>query len=121
MATSSSVLEALHRQCSGHRATLELTRLCGCFYCKRTFLPTAILDWVDDEGTALCPFCGIDSVVPESSEIELTQQLLDDMHAYWFERSVTLRQRPSLLQRFMLRLEPVRRRIKWLLNGNRAA
>jgi hypothetical protein len=40
------------------------------FYCKRTFLPTKIKGWCDKNAsngpTALCPKCGIDSVIGKS-------------------------------------------------------
>ena len=121
MGASFTALESLHQQCSGHRHALEKVTRCGCFYCQRFFLPSEILDWCDSDTTALCPFCGIDSVIPESEDVMLTADLIQDMHAYWFQRSVPLHVQPSLWQRLLLRLEPLRRRIGWLLRGNHAA
>ena len=36
------------------------------FYCNRIFDAEKIHEWIDDENgqTAVCPFCGIDSVIP---------------------------------------------------------
>jgi hypothetical protein len=113
MSSSFVVLEALHRQCSDHRQAIEGADRCGCFYCERTFASSEIDVWVDHDRTALCPHCGIDSVVPESPRFSLTAELLQDMHAYWFKRSVEL---PSsaLLQKMRLMAEPVLRRASWL-------
>ena len=36
---------------------------CGCYYCISRFSKQDIEQWVDDGQTALCPFCGIDSVI----------------------------------------------------------
>jgi hypothetical protein len=51
------------------RSRLEKVATCGCYYCLRTYSPKEIREWVDGQETALCPKCGIDSVVPyESSD-----------------------------------------------------
>ena len=58
---------------------------CGCFYCCEIFDPKEIEEWADDaEGTALCPFCGIDSVIGESSGYPITKEFLEAMKKYWF-------------------------------------
>lgn len=64
---------------------------CGCFYCRSTFLPGDILDWVemDADGngkTALCPRCGIDAVIGSASGVSLDPDFLARMHEFWFER-----------------------------------
>ena len=121
MVESFTVLESLHRQSAGHRQVIEAASRCGCFYCRQTFAPADILDWVDSGSTALCPRCGIDSVVPESSEFQLTQNLLNDMHAYWFGRSVLVPSRPKIWQALVLKMQPLRRRLSWLFSRNSAA
>ena len=78
-----------HEFCSGHKPELERDKICGCFYCLRIFHPSEIEDWIfDDEGpdfrgTAICPFCGVDSVLGESSGFPITGQLLQSMNKYW--------------------------------------
>jgi hypothetical protein len=104
-----AVLEA-HRHCSQHREEIEVSTVCGCFYCLATFLPSEIEDWVDwpeeeDElpeprGTsALCPRCGIDSVIGSASGFPITEAFLSDMHSHWFGESIT-----SNIKRKMRRL-----------------
>jgi len=89
-------LEAAHRYCASHRAAVSASERCGCFYCLATFAPSEILDWVDEDAngvgqTALCPRCGIDSVLPSSSGLSIEPEFLRRMRAYWFERTVDLR------------------------------
>ena len=36
---------------------------CGCFYCCKTFNIGDVDEFVDDGKTAICPKCGIDSVL----------------------------------------------------------
>jgi hypothetical protein len=67
-----------------HRADIEPSRLCGCFYCKEMFSPDQIVEWVDEDDTALCPICGIDSVIADGSSLLITKHFLEAMQAAWF-------------------------------------
>ena len=73
-----------HKFSSHHREQLEKDRICGCFFCEKIFTPGEILDWYEEEGTAVCPFCGIDSVIGESSGYPITNEFMEKMHDYWF-------------------------------------
>ena len=41
--------------------------------------------WIDKGNTALCPFCMVDVVIPESDKYPLTKEFLQKAHDYWFE------------------------------------
>ena len=43
-----------------------------------------IVDVEDTEGTAICPYCGVDSVIGESSGFPVTKAFLSKLKAYWF-------------------------------------
>jgi len=73
-----------HEWSSYHRSTLGKSHLCGCFYCLEVFPPSEIEDWTDDGDTALCPKCGIDSVIGSVSGYPIERQFLARMHDYWF-------------------------------------
>ena len=73
----------------GHRRAVLAADLCGCFYCLFTFPPSSIVEWVDfdDDGvgqTALCPRCGIDSVVPSKPSRPVTLDLLQRLQSESF-------------------------------------
>jgi hypothetical protein len=73
-----------------NRAALEQDNLCGCYYCGKIFAPSEIEEWCCEEAdgeevTALCPHCGIDSVISESSGHSITQEFLEAMHCSAFE------------------------------------
>ena len=60
-------------------------RKCGCFYCLKIFVPKEISNWIEDAGgTAICPYCGIDSVIGEHSGYPITREFLEQMRQYWF-------------------------------------
>ncbi len=80
-----STIDKVERAHSHSRRTkLEKNCLCGCFYCLKIFRSVAIVEWTDNDETALCPYCGIDSVIGESPEYELTVTFLKQMHERWF-------------------------------------
>ena len=84
-----SLLDA-HEYCSNHKPELELDTVCGCFYCGKIFSPTEIKEWLiydnpaDERGTAICPYCGIDSVIGVSSGYPITPEFLSRMRNHWF-------------------------------------
>ena len=73
-----------HKHCIRHRAELEGSSTCGCFYCFEIFPPTQITEWVDADQTALCPKCGIDAVIGSASGYPITSNFLHRMHEHWF-------------------------------------
>ena len=84
-----SDVQAAHVHSSNHRAEIAGSTLCGCFYCCATFASAEIVEWVDEnpqgEGqTALCPRCGIDSVIGERSGFPITEEFLSIMNRHWF-------------------------------------
>lgn len=85
------VLVAAHKHCARHEREVMESTLCGCFYCRETFPPVEIEDWLDDEPpTALCPRCGIDSVIGDASGFPVTDKaFLGAMNVYWFQRTVS--------------------------------
>lgn len=73
-----------HRFSSYHRIELEKDSICGCFYCLKIYSPSEINEWWDNEKTAVCPYCGIDSVIGESSGFPITEQFLTGMNKKMF-------------------------------------
>jgi hypothetical protein len=86
--------ESVHRYSSNNRSLLASSKLAGCFYCGAIYDASGVKDWVDgghtesgelDDGvTALCPRCGIDSVLPDAAPIILDGNLLAEMREHWF-------------------------------------
>lgn len=76
--------EEAHKASSMHKQLVETSKQCGCFYCLSVFRPADIKEWTDQGQTALCPECGIDSVLPQAAGYELSQEFLSQMEAYWF-------------------------------------
>ena len=73
-----------HKHASKHRAEVEASPRCGCFFCFRTFPPSSIKAWTESEQTALCPSCGVDSVIGSASSYRLDDVFLRKMHGQFF-------------------------------------
>lgn len=75
-----------HKYSFANKKMLEKEKKCGCFYCGAIFSPDEIDDWCEDnpDWTAVCPYCGIDSVIGESIGYPLTEESLKAMHKIWF-------------------------------------
>ena len=79
-------LQIAHGHSSAHRAELERSEMCRCFFCLATFPATEIEQWIEDRGgeTAICPRCGIDSVIGSASGIDMSDAFFGEMRRHWF-------------------------------------
>ena len=86
MKYSKEQLQAAHKISYANRTRLSVPQKCGCFYCLRFFSSEDIADWSVDkpDWTAICPYCGIDSVIGENDGYPLTEDFLEEMFEEWF-------------------------------------
>ena len=85
-------VKAAHNRSSAHRNEVLQSEYCGCFYCCTVFKSDAISSWIDKNSsgvgqTALCPNCGIDSVIGDKSPFPIKDDFLVAMRKYWFSTS----------------------------------
>lgn len=73
----------LHRHTRANRVELEASEVCGCIACERIYFPSEIVRWLED-GTAMCPHCGVDAVVGSGSGIPIMPGVLRRAHERWF-------------------------------------
>lgn len=81
-----------HRYCAANEAYVHESDKCGCFFCLKTFRARDVVNWLDDSDgkTAVCPYCGVDSVLPDS-KVELSKDFLEKMYEVWFGNMTDLR------------------------------
>lgn len=82
--------KAAHDAARFNKTKLARDSRCGCFYCLHIFSPAEIYEWIPEENggtevTALCPYCGIDAVIGESSGFPITQEFLKVMGRKYFD------------------------------------
>jgi hypothetical protein len=89
-------LKKAHDQCLHNKNTLQQSKLCGCFCCVTIFIPADICIWLEEDrcshnsitseqATAICPSCGVDSVIGDASGLPITESFLQAMHEQYFE------------------------------------
>ena len=79
-------LQIAHDHAFANRAELERSAECRCFYCLETFRASDITEWVADAPgqTAMCPRCGIDSVIGSASGLPMSDAFFEEMRRHWF-------------------------------------
>lgn len=78
-----------------NRSMIEASDQCGCFHCLEIFEPSLVKDWlpvqetdeefglpVRREETALCPKCGLHSIVGDAGDYPVTRESLQKVHDY---------------------------------------
>lgn len=88
MSDNEDLMDA-HQHSINHRTEIMGSEICGCFHCLAIFEPVRIEAWIDENEngqgqTALCPKCGIDSVIGLGSGHSITKTFLRKMNSHWF-------------------------------------
>lgn len=85
-------LQAGHEAVILNRELVLASTDCACIYCLAVFPASSIRLWTDGSRrfgrTALCPRCGIDSVLPDAAGFPLTPIFLQAMQARWHASAV---------------------------------
>ena len=68
-----------------NKKEIEKSKDCGCFFCLCMLKPEDIKKWVDNGETAICPRCGIDSVIGDGSGVKVSAALLTKLYFERFE------------------------------------
>lgn len=80
------IIKNSHKGCFKNKDEVLNFEECGCFYCTTIFSTSEIDEWIeesDGKETAVCPKCGIDSILSEKYPI-FDKVFLDEMQFYWF-------------------------------------
>jgi len=89
MASEMQILREAHDASLFNKEAIDKSARCGCFHCQQVF-PTSEIkedEWIEEHKgklTAMCPKCGIDSLIGDASGFELTESFLYAMNNYWF-------------------------------------
>jgi hypothetical protein len=80
---SEKCLQRIYQHSRLNRQFMVPGSACRCFHCLKEFPAEDVSHWTDRGKTALCPRCGIDSVLSNSAD-ELTDDLIRRLQATYF-------------------------------------
>ncbi|MDR3616557.1 MAG: hypothetical protein P4L53_23560 [Candidatus Obscuribacterales bacterium] len=83
MTYSKELLTNVHKHCRNNRKDIAVSAVCGCFYCLEIY-PAAEVKKYTGVVDAICPKCGIDSVLADASGVEISAPFLIAMSERWF-------------------------------------
>lgn len=74
----------IHLHTANNSAEFETAKECGCICCCRIFPVEEVEEYAEHGETAICPYCGCDSLIADSSGIKLTKELLSTLNKKYF-------------------------------------
>lgn len=77
-------LKAAIGYATANRDKLKISKYAACYYCKQIYPASEVVEFCDSETTALCPKCGIDSVLSDQSPYEFKIEVLEELNQFWF-------------------------------------
>src|SRR2546426_2409134 len=101
---SETELVNAHSHSSHNLEEVQKSPNSGCFSCLKIFSSSEVTEWLAD-GTVLCPYCDIDSVLGSLSGYPLTKDFLVEMNKRWFRKVI---KKPSILQKFFKSMMRIR-------------
>ena len=75
-----NIIEEATRIAWKNRSKIKEDTVCSCYYCLSKYDGGEISEYLDNEQTAVCPKCGIDSVIPE----DVDEEILMDVNEKYF-------------------------------------
>lgn len=59
-----------------NRKEVKASNQCGCYYCFSVFPSVNVKEWTDNNQTALCPKCSVDSILPEITNVNVLKKFI---------------------------------------------
>lgn len=69
-----------------NKEAVAISQICGCYNCLNVISVKDIEFWTDDDETALCPKCTLDTLIAGSLGIQLDRETLQKIRDHWIKR-----------------------------------
>ena len=78
-------IKSTFRLVTQNKMLLNQSNYAACYSCKRIFKSKDVTTFLNEGvGTAVCPYCGIDSVLGDKTGLGLSVENIQQLHDYWF-------------------------------------
>lgn len=78
------LLKDAHMHTMHNRKEVEASHFCYCICCRTSFKPLEIDNYTDGNTTVICPYCSTDAVLGDACGINMTDELLEQLHQRYF-------------------------------------
>lgn len=82
-----AILEGYKNHSVNNEIEILRSKECGCYFCKKTFDARKVTEWEQNEGgraSAICPQCGMSTVIGDASGVPLSKELLTEMNKAFY-------------------------------------
>lgn len=77
-------LSLFYSSAVSNEESIRASTVCACYYCIKRFSTSEVYEFTIGR-SAICPHCGIDCLVGDSTGAYLSIELLEIMHHQWFK------------------------------------
>ena len=85
-----TILEGYRAHSVNNEIEIIRSKKCGCYFCKKTYSARKVKDWEQGENgraSAICPECGMSTVIGDASGAPLTKELLEEMNKAFYGKA----------------------------------
>ncbi len=86
--TNDKLLQTYKAHATDNEIEILRSHKCGCFFCRSVFDAREVSEWASENGggaSAICPKCGMPTVIGDASGAPLDEALLDEMYKAFYE------------------------------------
>lgn len=82
-----NVSKEIHALSRNNAKLIKKSKQVGCFYCLKIYQAKEVKNYRENANkSAICIYCNIDALIPDSFGIELTEAFLKAMRNRWFNQ-----------------------------------
>ncbi len=83
-----AILEGYKSHSVNNEIEIIRSKKCGCYFCTKTYNARKVTEWEQGDGgraSAICPECGMSTVIGDASGVPLSKDLLKEMHEVFYK------------------------------------
>ncbi|MCQ2798360.1 MAG: sel1 repeat family protein [Bacilli bacterium] len=99
-----SLFEEIFKHANNNELDILSSNMCSCVFCRHTYSAREVKDWISTDGgtNALCPNCGIDAVIGDSTGFTFDKASLKEINLYFYSEE-NMQKDPKALMTYVRR------------------
>ena len=102
----SKLIKLVKKHMHNNEVEILHSETCSCIFCRQQYSARNISDWVNDKNgmNAICPECGMDTVVGDASKLSLDKELLKELNLALYGEDYMYKH-PDAAKKYILRYQ----------------